>query len=283
MPSKPRIPTEPTIEELSAYLDDELDTSTQARVADHVAGCADCTRRLDGLRETVHAVRALPMETPTRTFTIPAQPRQSFRWAPVGWLGAGATAMLVVVLGVSQLHFQGPAGTASTSRFNGGLAAAPTNGSATQNQKGAIAPLAAPVPSTQQFDAQSSGAAANGATVSDPTNGSRRLVLDTDRSSYATNGRMRVTVQLIGSPSTSLNSGDQGLTLTLVRNGQGVALNPVGVESWNGTPIFGGWYDLASFPLSAPRAGDYRLEATWLIPDGSGRVLQASIPVRISG
>ena len=94
---------------------------------------------------------------------------------------------------------------------------------------------------------------------------------------------MRVTVQLIGSPSTSLNSGDQGLTLTLVRNGQGVALNPVGVESYNGTPIFGGWYDLASFPLSAPRAGDYRLEATWLIPDGSGRVLQASIPVRIAG
>jgi putative zinc finger protein len=279
MPSEPRIPAEPTLEELSAYLDHELDASTQARIADHVAGCADCTRRLDGLRETVHAVRALPMETPTRKFTIPAQRRQSFRWAPVGWLGAGAAAMLVVVIGVSQLHFQGPASTASTNTASGGLAYGP----ATRNPKGAVAPLAAPVPSTQQFDAQSSAAAANGAIVSDPTNSARRLVLDTDRSSYATNGRMRVTVQLIGSPSTSLNSGDQGLTLTLVRNGQGVALNPVGVESFNGTPIFGGWYDLASFPLSAPRAGDYRLEATWLIPDGSGRVLQASIPVRIAG
>jgi anti-sigma factor RsiW len=281
MPSEPRIPAEPTLEELSAYLDHELDATAQARVAEHVAGCAECTSRLNGLRETVHAVRALPMETPTRNFTIPAQRRPSFRWAPVGWLGAGAAAMLVVVIGVSQLHFQGP-GTASTSTFNGGLGAAPAYSSATRNQKGAIAPLAAPVPSTQQFDAQSSAAVANGATVSDPTNGSRRLVLDTDRSSYATNGRMRVTVQLIGSPSTSLISGDQGLTLTLVRNGQGVALNPVGVESWNGTPIFGGWYDLATFPLSAPRAGDYQLEATWLIPDGSGRVLQASIPVRIA-
>ena len=88
---------------------------------------------------------------------------------------------------------------------------------------------------------------------------------------------------MIGSPSPSLNSGDQGLTLTLVRNGQGVALNPVGVESFNGTPIFGGWYDLASFPLTSPRAGDYRLEATWLIPDGSGRVLQTSVAVRIAG
>jgi hypothetical protein len=279
MPNEPRIPTEPTLEELSAYLDHELEASTQARVADHVAGCAECTRRLNGLRETVYAVRALPMETPTRTFSIPAEGRQSFRWAPVGWLGAGAAAMLVVVIGVSQLHFQGPASTASTSTVSGGLAYGP----ATRSPKGAVAPLAAPVPSTQQFDAQSTGAAANGATVSDPTNGSRRLILDTDGSSYATNGRMRVTVQLIGSPSTSVNSGDQGLTLTLVRNGEGVALNPVGVESYNGTPIFGGWYDLASFPLSAPRAGDYRLEATWLIPDGSGRVLQASIPVRIAG
>src|SRR5712691_10465221 len=76
--------------------------------------CAECTRRLEGLRETVHAVRALPMDTPTRTFTIPAQRRQSFRWAPVGWVGGVAAAFLVVALGVTQLH--GPAGsTASTS------------------------------------------------------------------------------------------------------------------------------------------------------------------------
>ena len=66
------------------------------------------------------------------------------------------------------------------------------------------------------------------------------------------------------------------------RNGLGVALNPVGVESGSGTPIFGGWYDLAGFPLSAPRAGDYRLEATWMIPDGSGRVLQASVPITLN-
>jgi len=37
MPSEPRIPTEPTLEELSAYLDHELDARAQARVADHVA------------------------------------------------------------------------------------------------------------------------------------------------------------------------------------------------------------------------------------------------------
>ena len=281
MPSEPRTPAEPTLEELSAYLDHELDSATQARVADHVAGCDECRARLEGLRETVHAVRALPTETPPRRFTIPEQRRQAWRWAPAGWIGSAAVAVLLIAVGIQNLHLPaGPTATSGSSSANGGgLANAP----ATRSEKGALAPLSAPAPSTQQFDAQSAGVATNAATVLDPSNGSRRLVLDTDKTSYATNGRMLVTVQLIGSPSTSLQSSDQGLTLTLVRNGQGVALRPVGVESWNGTPIFGGWYDLASFPLSAARAGDYRLEATWLIPDGSGRVLQTSVAVRIAG
>jgi len=277
MPSEPRIPAEPTQEELSAFLDHELDSATQARVADHVAGCDECRARLDGLRETAHAIRALPMETPPRTFMVPEQRRRTWRWAPAGWIGSAAVALLLIAVGIQNLHL--PAGSTATSGSStanrGGLANAP----ATRSEKGALAPS----PLTQQFDAQSAGAAANAATVVDPSNSARRLVLDTDKTSYATNGRMLVTVQLIGSPSTSLNSGDQGLTLILVRNGQGVALRPVGVESWNSTPIFGGWYDLASFPLSAPSAGDYRLEATWLIPDGSGRVLQTSVPVRIAG
>ena len=279
MPGEPRVPTEPTLEELSALIDNELDAGAQARVAEHVAGCQECQARLDRLRQTAHAIRGLPMETPPRSFTIPAQRRQAWRWAPVGWIGSAAVALLLIAVGIQNLHLPaGPTATGSTSTVSGGLA----YGTA-QGQKGAVAPLAAPAPSTQQFDSQSRGSATNGATVVDPTNSSRRLVLDTDSTSYPATGRMRVTAQLIGSPSTSLNSANQGLTLTLFRNGLGVALNPVGVESWNGTPIFGGWYDLAGFPLSAPRAGDYRLEATWVIPDGSGRVLQTSVPIRLTG
>lgn len=281
MPSEPRIPTEPTLDELSAYLDHELDDGAKARVAEHVAGCADCQARLDGLRQTTYAIRALPMEAPPRTFAIPATRRESFRWAPVaGWIGGVAVAVLVIGFGVTQLHFPGPTASStagSGSNTSGGLA----YGSGTQ--KGAAAPLAAPAVSSndQRFNGQAS-ASGNVATVADASNSSRRLVLDTDRVAYATNGRMMVSVQLIGSPVTSLNSGDQGLSLMLVRNGVGVALNPVGVESYNGTPIFGGWYDLASLRLSEPRLGDYRLEATWVIPDGSGRVLQASVPVKIT-
>ncbi|MEA2667775.1 MAG: putative zinc-finger, partial [Chloroflexota bacterium] len=67
MPSEPRVPTEPTLDELSAYLDHELDEDAKARVAQHVAGCAECQARLDGLRQASYAIRALPMETPTRT------------------------------------------------------------------------------------------------------------------------------------------------------------------------------------------------------------------------
>lgn len=277
MPSEPRVPTEPTLEELSAYLDHELDDDAKARVAEHVAGCADCQARLDGLRQTAYAIRALPMETPPRTFTIPAKRRESFRWAPAaGWIGGVAAATVIIVVGLQHLPFH-PANTA-ISTTSGGLA----YGSGTQ--KGAAAPVAAPgVSSNDQLsNGQAATASRNAATVADAGTSSRRMVLDTDRASYTTNGRMMVSVQLIGSPATSLNGGDQGLTLTLVHNGVGVALNPVGVESWNGTPVFGGWYDLASLHLSEPRAGDYRLEATWVIPDGSGRVLQASVPVKIT-
>ncbi len=113
---------EPALEELSAYLDHELDSATQARVAEHVAVCQDCQARLDGLRQATYAVRALSMETPPRAFTIPApRERTVRRWAPAAWLGGAAAALLVVVFGVNQLHFQGPGG-GNTSTVSGGLA-----------------------------------------------------------------------------------------------------------------------------------------------------------------
>jgi anti-sigma factor RsiW len=280
MPSEPRVPTEPTLEELSAFIDNELDAAEQARVAEHVTGCHDCQARLDGLRQTAHAVRALPMETPPRTFTIPAQPRQSFRWAPVGWLGGAAAALLVVVVGVNQLHVLAPSNTASTSTVSGGLAA---QGPVPLSHRAAtpVAPPAA-FSNDQQYLGQAAAAPANVATAVESTNG-RRMILGTDRASYSSSGQMRVTIELQGSPSTSTNSGDQGLTMTLVRNGSGAALSPVGVISSNGTPVFGGTYDLGSLRFMDPRAGAYRLEATWVIPDGSGRVLQASVPIQLTG
>jgi hypothetical protein len=278
MPSEPRVPTEPSLEELSAFIDNELDADAHAHVAEHVTGCHECQARLDGLRQTAHAIRALPMETPLRRFTLPEQRRPSWRWAPVGWIGSAAVALLLIAVGIQNLHL--PAGTptsGSPSTVSGGLAYAPV----THSQKGAVAPLSAPAASSQQLDSLARAAATNADTVVDSRTNSRRMILGADGASYSTSGRMSVSIQLQGSPSASANSSDQQLTLTLVRNGAGVALNPVGVISWNGTPIFGGTYDLGSLPLAGP--GDYRLEATWVIPDGSGRVLQASVPIRITG
>src|SRR4029077_11727935 len=139
MPSEPRIPTKPTLEELSAYLDHELDDDGRARVAQHVAGCADCQARLDCLRGAAFAIRALPMETPPRTFTIPAKRRESFRWAPVaGWIGGVPAATLRILVGATHLPLHPTNTASSTGTISGGLA----YGSGTQ--KGAAAPVAAP-------------------------------------------------------------------------------------------------------------------------------------------
>lgn len=278
MPSEPR--TEPTLDELSAYLDHELEASDQGRVAEHIAGCLECQARLDGLRQTAYAVRALPQETPPRTFTIPeARPQRSWNWAPVGWIGGVAAAMVIVIVGVQ--HLPGPSGSMATTTTNPNSA---TQFYAQPHQPaGASAPGAGSAGSAQSLDAQKSTASfANSAVVTDPMNAERKLVLGSNASSYPSNGTMNVRVILEGDPSPSISADAQGLSLVLVRNGSGVALgNLSGVRSYGGPPVFGGSYAIAKLPLSQPVPGAYTLIASWTIPDGSGRVLQASVPITI--
>jgi len=265
MPSEPRIPTEPTLEELSAYLDHELDAATQARIADHVAGCAECTLRLDGLRETVHAVRALPMETPTRTFTVPAQRRQSFRWAPVGWIGGVAAAFLVVAFGVTQLHGPGMS-TASTS---GGVAqyhaTAPGSGFLPQGQADQLAPAARTLSS------------ANSTTIVDPRDASRTLTLATDARSYPARGTVTVDVTFSGLDPDRTTV----LALLLERNGYAVLLPtgsvPLDVHGFHGS------YQLANLALSDPVPGSYTLIAIEQLPGSNGGTLVARLPITIGG
>jgi anti-sigma factor RsiW len=264
MPNNPRIPTEPTLEELSAYLDHELDSAARARVAEHVAGCAECTRRLDGLRETVHAVRALPMETPPRTFTIPVGRRKSFRWAPVGWLGGAAAALLVVAFGVSQLH--GPAAsTGTTSGFNDHKALAPaaSQGSSTLDSRAGAA--------SQAYNAN-----ANTVTVVDPLNSARTLTLSTDAKTYSASGTMTVRARFTGLP-----SGRTGLVgLLLERNGYAVQLRTgSGPSDASG---FQNSYQFANYDLSNPVAGNYTLILIEQLPGGNGDSLVARLPLTIT-
>jgi hypothetical protein len=272
MPSEPRVPTEPTLEELSAYLDHELDDDARARVAEHVAGCADCQARLDGLRQTTYAIRALPMETPPRTFTIPAKRRESFRWAPAaGWIGGVAAAMLVIVVGVQHLPFR-PASTASsTSTISGGLAQGNVPAA------GQAAPLGQSQAGTQMYDSQAATKAAlsNATTVRDPRSPSRMLTVSTDMASYSSTGTINVELRLSGLP-----PGQTALvSLLLERNGFAVLL-PTGSGPLDASG-YRGHYQLANLGLPNPVAGSYTLIAIEWFPD-NGELI-ARLPVTIQG
>jgi anti-sigma factor RsiW len=259
--------SEPTLDELSAYIDDELDAGAKARVAQHVTGCADCQARVDGLRQTANAVRGLPMESPPRTFTIPAQRRQaSRRWAPVGWLGDAAAALLVIAYGVSQLHGIGAAGTTATSS---------KGGAGTASQYTAVAPAAGQAHPNDQV-ASPARSLANSATVSDPRQPSRSLVLSSDATSYPAGGTITVQVQIRGLASNQVST----VRLLLERNGYAVELStPTKVPTV--PPGFQDSYLLSKLPLSNPVAGAYTLIAIEQLPGGDGATLVARLPITI--
>jgi hypothetical protein len=263
MPTEPRVPTEPTLEELSAHLDHELDVATEARVAEHVSTCAECQLRLAGLRQTVHAVRALPMETPPRRFTIPEKQRQPFRWAPVGWVGGVAAAFLVVALGVTQLHGPGT-NTASTSgRLAQNPAAAGASGAAL-NQQGSTA--------DRQFFA---GPYSNSTKIADPHNSARTMTLATDARSYPAKGALTVDVEFTG----LAQDGTTVLMLFLERNGYGVLLQtgsvPLDIHGFRRS------YSIANLALTNPVPGDYTLMAIEQLPGSNGEMLVARLPITI--
>jgi Putative zinc-finger len=266
MPSEPRVPTEPTLDELSAYLDHELDDDAKARVAEHVAGCADCQARLDGLRQTTYAIRALPMETPPRTFTVPAKRRESSRWVPVAsWIGGVAAAMLIIVFGVTHVHFPGPSTAAS--------------GVATQYNAGSAARPAPPLGQGTNDALSAPKSLANATTVSDPRNSSRTLTLSTDGSTYSPTGLMAVQVRIAGFAPQEISQP----RLLLERNGYAVELamptHPV-ASSFQVT------YDLSRLPLASPAAGSYTLILIESLPasgSGSGSTLVARLPITIQG
>lgn len=270
MPSEPRIPAEPTLEELSAYLDDELDAPAQARVAEHVVGCAGCKARLDGLRQAAYAIRALPLETPTRTFTVPEKRPAAFRWAPVGWVGSAAAAVLVIGFGLSQLHFH-PASTstAGSSNFYKSTAPAASQGQILDSSRAGSA--------SQAFNPR-----ANTTTVVDPRNPARTLTLSTTAKSYAPDGVMTVHAQINGLAPEEVSQP----RLLLERNGYAVELaTPTHGRSL--VPAsFDISYDLARLPLSDPVAGSYTLILIESLPapaSGSGSTLVARLAITIGG
>jgi hypothetical protein len=277
MPSEPRVPTEPTLDELSAYLDHELDDAAKARVAEHVAGCADCQARLDGLRQTANAIRALPMETPPRTFTIPAKQRQSFRWAPAaGWIGGVAAAMLIVVVGVTHLplHPGALSSAAPAQPVSGGLGqgAAPYAQGAPYRQ---VAPLGQSVENDSTLRAFSS----NSKTVAGAQGSSSSLTISTDGASYSASGVITLHVTTKGLSSAEASS----VRIFVMREtGQGgylVSLMPPSTAP--AYPFdYQAAYSIHQMQLPAPVAGNYMLQVTIDTSDRSGLV--AWLPLTIT-
>jgi hypothetical protein len=209
-------------------------------------------------------VRGLPMETPPRTFTIPAQQHQPFRWAPVGWVGGVAAAFLVVAIGVTQLHGPSP----STAATSGGLA------------QGAAHPAASATGRNNQSTADQLSAGrfyanGNSTTIADPRNASRTMTLSTDAKSYPAKGAITVDVEFTG----LAQDGTTVLMLFLERNGYGVLLQtgsvPLDIHGFHRS------YTVANLALTNPVPGAYTLMAIEQLPGSNGEMLVASLPITI--
>jgi anti-sigma factor RsiW len=276
MPSEPRIPTEPTLDELSAYLDHELNDDATARVAEHVAGCADCQARLDGLRQTAYAIRALPMETPPRTFTIPAKRRESSSWVPVaGWIGGVAAAMLIIVFGVQHLPFHPASMAGSTRTISGGLG----QGAAAPYAQGAPYRQVAPLERSAQNDSALRGFSSNSKTVAGPQGSSSSLTISTDGASYSASGVITLHVTTKG---LSLAEASSVRIFVMRETGQGGYLVRLMPPSTASTFPFDyeAAYSIPQMQLPAPVAGNYSLQVTIDTSDRSGLV--AWLPLTIT-
>jgi negative regulator of sigma E activity len=263
--------TEPTLEQLSAYVDGELDAPARAELETHLKTCSSCRARLEGLRQTVYAVRALPMETPPRAFTVPAQRRQSWRWAPAGWIGGTAAALLLIAAGISQLHGLGGANNTANSSGSAGLGAA----------RVAVAPLSRPQLGAAQQDHNAYSAtvaSAQQVTVSEPGNSGRSLMLSTDARSYSANGVLTLRV------STQGLSPDEARTVAISlgrdpgTGGYAVKLAPPADESTY-PKAFEASYAIADMHLQAPPDGNYSLQVTVDLSGGSSLIVHLPIAI----
>ena len=131
-------------ERLSAYLDGELPASEREPLERHLAGCAECRRELNELREVRALLRALPVPALPRSFALPGggavpepiAPRRNARSGRAGSLiartaqwtgGIAAAAGLILVLGSALSGFGGFHGGAESTSYGGAPVAAPSS------------------------------------------------------------------------------------------------------------------------------------------------------------
>jgi anti-sigma factor RsiW len=269
------VAAEPQLEELSAYLDQELTGTARQELEAHLETCETCRRRLAALRQTVWAVQALPTETPPRVFTIPPQRQQ--RTGTPGWAWAGgalaAACLLVVVttIGLANLP-HGGAGTAS--------------GPAMQYESGG-ADRASKMTVTDPRDRSKQLTISSGSTAFSADQGSTTGSVAAPLAA-SKNQPLQVGLVLQGVPGSAVPASlsDAGVRLTLLRDGYEVALqNPDTFSAFRdkGSVRITATFRVGSVPLPTPAAGDYILRVTWQVPNGSGVSLVAQVPVTVTG
>ncbi|MCH8920484.1 MAG: zf-HC2 domain-containing protein [Chloroflexi bacterium] len=102
-------------DQLSAYIDGELDASAAERLERHLAECGRCRQEMEQLRATVAALQGLPAVEPPRSFTLsperaalrPPLPMASPLAFGARIAAAGVAAALAVVLVVDIGDFGG--------------------------------------------------------------------------------------------------------------------------------------------------------------------------------
>ena len=155
-------------EMLSVYIDGELPSRDQARVKEHLAGCADCTWELETLRQTVNLMGQLPKVPVPRAFTIYETPRPRWvslfqaRWAYTYLKGATALAaalLILVLAGDALFQFQRSiTGFAPAMAPAKELAAPATAPTVVAMQEAPPAPTKVPIPPEEALD-EAEGAA----------------------------------------------------------------------------------------------------------------------------
>jgi len=96
------------LDQLSAYLDGELDSAERARIDAHLPGCAECRATMDALRSTLADLRALPEEAPSDQDSwalrsaIEQARKPARRWQRYVMTAGAAAAALVAVVAVAR-------------------------------------------------------------------------------------------------------------------------------------------------------------------------------------
>jgi anti-sigma factor RsiW len=150
-------------QQLSAYIDGELDARARRDVEAHLPGCKACSALAEELRRSKSLLAALPRGEPARSFVLGPEfavqrrlepRRSSFTFAPVA-----ALTVLVVLLFVDAADFSGGSSSSSqdsagASAFDAPAAARQANpaekddaaGAGTDGQQPVTAPAAAAAP-----------------------------------------------------------------------------------------------------------------------------------------